>query len=227
MMNKVDPKPPIFAKMLRGSQGKGCFVLPDAVNGRMFLQSMESAGQPIILMRHLNKNIDPKKEQREDHRIWIFGAETDNPKFSAMRRISVSDDPRTNWSINKKAEPYEVGKDDIEGQMCVKIARAVGAGVLAVDTMWDEDQTRHFLIEINSCPGIGIRDIVDSDKDPVKLTVQYVLENYKRAKNANKKFWEGISINAMGVMTPVNPIDVKNFAKKYPHFFNVLKNAKL
>jgi len=52
LINTIDKQSPIFAKMVNGSEGKGCFVIPDAINGKMFLESMEAAGQPGILQRH-------------------------------------------------------------------------------------------------------------------------------------------------------------------------------
>ena len=187
LINAIDKQPPIFAKMVHGSMGKGCFVVPDAVNGKLFLESMQAAGQPIILQRHLTKKAE---KRREDHRIWCIGAETDEPVFSAMTRISTSADPRTNWSVHHQAEPYE--PTEIEKDICIKISKAIGGGVVACDTMKD-DEGKFFLIECNSNPGLGIRSIVSKEKDPVKLTVEYVVKNYNRT-NPNKKFWDNISI---------------------------------
>lgn len=202
LINAIDKQPPVFAKMVHGSQGKGCFVIPDAVNGKLFLESMQAAGQPIILQRHMTKKAE---KRREDHRIWCIGPETDNPVFSAMTRISTSADPRTNWSVHHQAEPYE--PTDIEKDMCIKISKAIGGGVVACDTMKDDDG-KFFLIETNTNPGIGIRDIVGKDKDPVKLTVEYVVKNYNRT-NPNKRFWDNIAINAQ---TPGEGLTFQSFA---------------
>jgi len=189
LINAIDKQPPVFAKMVHGSQGKGCFVIPDAVNGKLFLESMQAAGQPIILQRHMTKKAE---KRREDHRIWCIGAETDNPVFSAMTRISTSADPRTNWSVHHQAEPYE--PTDIEKEMCIKISKAIGGGIVAVDTMKDDDG-KYFTLETNTNPGIGIRDIVSKEKDPVKLSVEYVVKNHNR-RNPMKLFWDNIAINA-------------------------------
>jgi RimK family alpha-L-glutamate ligase len=189
LINAIDKQPPVFAKIVHGSQGKGVFVIPDAVNGKMFLESMQAAGQPVILQRHITKK---QEKRREDHRIWCIGAETDSPKFSAMRRISTSTDPRTNWSINHQAEPYTPTEE--EKNICIKISQAIGGGVIGVDTMQD-DEGKYFLIETNTNPGLGIRDVVPKSDDPVTLTVKYVVENYNRS-NPNRKFWDNIAINA-------------------------------
>jgi len=189
LINSIDPKPPIFAKMVHGSEGKGCFVIEGAIVGKMFLESMEAAGQPVILQRHLTKKAE---KRREDHRIWCIGAETDSPVFSAMARISTSSDPRTNWSINHLAEAYEPTEE--EKQMCLRISKAIGGGVVACDTMQDLDNKQYYLIETNTIPGLGIRDIVGKDKDPVMLTVKYTIENCKRPK-PNKAFWDNIGAN--------------------------------
>jgi len=189
LINAIDKKPPVFAKMVHGSQGKGCFVVPDAVNGKLFLESMQAAGQPIILQRHLTKKAE---KRREDHRIWCIGAETDNVQFSAMTRICTSADPRTNWSVNHKAEPYTPTQE--EKDICINISQAIGGGIIAVDTMKDDDG-KYFLIETNTNPGLGIRDIVSKSQDPVKLSVKYVLDNYNRS-NPMQKFWDNISVNA-------------------------------
>gem|GEM_PF-480619 len=189
LINAIDKEPPIFAKIVHGSQGRGVFVIPDAVNGKMFLESMQAAGQPVILQRHMTKK---QAKRREDHRIWCIGAETSNPRFSAMKRISTSADPRTNWSINHVAEPYT--PTEPEKEICIKISKAIGGGVIAVDTMKDDDG-KYFLIETNTNPGLGICDIVSKADDPVKLTVNYVVENYNRS-NPMQKFWDNISIHA-------------------------------
>jgi glutathione synthase/RimK-type ligase-like ATP-grasp enzyme len=215
LINAIDPIPPIFAKMVHGSEGKGCFVIPDAINGKMFLESMEAAGQPVILQRHLTKKAE---KRREDHRIWCIGAETDNPIFSAMTRISTSNDPRTNWSIHHQAEAYEPTEE--EKQMCIKISKAIGGGVIACDTMLDLDNKQYYLIESNSNPGLGIRDIVKPDKDPVKLTVEYVVKNCKRPK-PNKAFWDNIGAASTNGLDNLNlSIDMKQ-----PNFQRFIKEA--
>jgi glutathione synthase/RimK-type ligase-like ATP-grasp enzyme len=191
LINAIDNQPPVFCKMVHGSEGRGCFVIPDAINGKMFLQSMEAAGQPVILQRHLTKK---EEKRRVDHRIWTIGAETDNPVFVAMKRISTSRDPRTNWSIHHQAEPYTPTEE--EKDICLKISRAIGGGVVACDTMQDTESQQYYLIETNTNPGLGIRDIVPKDQDPVKLTVKYVVENCKRSSK-NKPFWDNIAINAV------------------------------
>lgn len=190
LIEAIDNKPPVFAKMVHGSEGKGCFVIPDAINGKMFLQSMEAAGQPVILQRHLTKK---EEKRREDHRIWTIGAETDNPVFVAMKRISTSRDPRTNWSIHHQAEPYTPTEE--EKDICLKISRAIGGGVVACDTMLDTENQQFYLLETNTSPGLGICDIVPKEQNPVMLTVKYVAENCKRSSK-NKPFWDNIAINA-------------------------------
>lgn len=195
LINAIDKQPPIFAKIVRGSQGKGVFVIPDAVNGKMFLESMQAAGQPVILQRHITKK---QEKRREDHRIWCIGAETDEPKFSAMKRISTSTDPRTNWSINHQAEPYTPTEE--EKNMCIKISKAIGGGVVACDTMQDDDG-KYFLIETNTNPGLGIREVVPEANDPVKLTVQYVIENYNRA-HRNNIFFKNIGESMLSESKP-------------------------
>jgi len=213
LINAIDPKPPIFAKMVHGSEGKGCFAVPNAINGKMFLESMEAAGQPVILQRHLTKKAE---KRREDHCIWCIGAETATPVFSAMARISTSQDPRTNWSIHLQAEAYEPTEE--EKQMCIRISKAIGGGVVACDTMQDLDNKLFYLIESNSNPGLGIRDIVGKDKVPVMLTVKYTIENCKRTK-PNKAFWDNIGAASNNSLDYLNlSIDLKQ-----PNFQRFIK----
>ena len=77
-----------------------------------------------------------------------------------------------------------------------------------------------YLIETNSNPGLGIRDIVKPDKDPVKLTVEYVVKNCKRPK-PNKAFWDNIGAAA------VNGLDYLNLSidMKQPNFQRFIKEA--
>ena len=213
LINAIDPVPPIFSKLVHGSEGKGCFVVPDAITGNMFLESMEAAGQPVILQRHLTKKAE---KRREDHRIWCIGAETDTPVFTAMARISTSQDPRTNWSIHHQAEAYEPTQE--EKDMCIKISKAIGGGVVACDTMQDLENKQYYLIETNTNPGLGIRDIVKPDKDPVKLTVEYVVKNCKRTK-PNKAFWDNIGASSTNSLDYINlSIDLKQ-----PNFQRFIK----
>lgn len=216
LINSIDKQPPVFAKMVHGSQGKGCFVIPDAVNGKLFLESMQAAGQPIILQRHMTKKAE---KRREDHRIWCIGAETTEPVFTAMTRISTSADPRTNWSVHHQAEPYE--PTDIEKDMCIRISKAIGGGIVACDTMKDDDG-KFFLLETNTNAGLGIRDFVPKAKDPVKLSVEYVVKNYKRT-NPNKAYWDNIAINAGEQELNLQMVDsfITQFAKNYPSKYHL------
>ena len=157
----------------------------------MFLESLESKDEQILLQRHLSKN---KESRREHIRVWVVGAETAEPKFSAVKYISESKgDPRSNWSINKKAERYTLNPS--EKDICISAAQSIGAGVAALDLMYDDDN-KLFIVENNTNPGLGIRSYVSESDDPVRLVVKYVIAEYNRSANPNQKFWDNIAVNA-------------------------------
>jgi len=82
--------------------------------------------------------------------------------------------------------------------------------------MQDLDNGKFYLIETNTNPGLGIRDIVPKGKDPEKLTVEQVVKNCKRRK-PNKSFWDNIGAAKNDMADFINcPINIQG------KFFNNL-----
>lgn len=55
-----------------------------------------------------------------------------------------------------------------------KISQKLGLGICGVDMMWDQQENRHYLIEINATPGIDIHN------DPISGTKSDCVEQYVR-----------------------------------------------
>jgi ribosomal protein S6--L-glutamate ligase len=164
---------PCVAKLQRGSQGSGIFILNDILSASTSLRAMEQTNVDIVLTRFINSG-----NPANDIRIITIGAETKNPKVFAYKRFAVDSDFRSNYSLSKRGEKIKIR--DEERQMALDASKLLGGGVHGVDVMRDaEDNDKPYVIEVNGCPGLtGIEEV--TGENVAKAIVDYVLENYQR-----------------------------------------------
>ena len=180
----VDKKPPIICKKISGSEGRGVFVLADALSGKMALESFSDTY--LVLQRFLNKN---STEKKSDIRAFTIGGETSDPEIYSYERISRSDDPRSNFSIHHSGRPIDLTEE--ERNMVLRAARATGGGILGIDVIRDKDTGRPFVIEVNSNPSLaGISEVLNINI--AERVVNYVLRECDRPKK-NAPFYNGIT----------------------------------
>lgn len=176
---------PCVAKLQRGSQGSGVFILNDELAASTALRAMEQAQVDVVL----NRFIDTGKPAN-DLRIITIGAETKNPRVISYKRFSVDSDFRSNYSISGKGEKAKI--TDEEREMALKASRLLGGGVHGVDIMRDsKDGDKPYMIEVNGCPGLsGVEAI--TGENVAEAIIQYVLDNYKRGGNKKQSSNTGV-----------------------------------
>ena len=167
----VDGKP-IVCKTQTGSQGSGVFILNDDLSISTTLQSFANAGIDIIIQKYIDTGT-PKS----DLRIYVIGAETENPKLFAYKRFSISEDFRSNYSLSKSGEQVELTEE--EKEMSINACKACGLRIGAVDIMRDaQDDDKPYLNEVNGNGGLkGIEAV--TEKNIAGAIIEYCEENYK------------------------------------------------
>jgi ribosomal protein S6--L-glutamate ligase len=164
---------PCVAKLQRGSQGAGVFILNDTLAASTALRAMEQTNVDIVLTRFIDT-----ANPANDIRIITIGAETKNPKVFAYKRFAVDSDFRSNYSISKKGEKVKI--TDEERQMALDASKLLGGGVHGVDIMRDAtENNRPYVIEVNGCPGLAGIEAVTGE-NVAKAIIDYTLENYHR-----------------------------------------------
>jgi len=193
------------AKLQRGSQGAGVFILNDELAASTSLRAMEQTQLDIIL----NRFVDTGKPAN-DLRIITIGAETNRPQIFAYKRYAVDSDFRSNYSISKSGEKAEITQE--EKDMALKASTLLGGGVLGVDIMRDsKDNNKPYIIEVNGCPGLeGIEAV--TGENVAAAIVKYVIENYKR--NGNKKQSSNENASAQNNTPRVQSLEAWESSKK-------------
>jgi len=167
---------PCVAKLQRGSQGAGVFILNDVLAASTALRALEQTKTDVVLCRFVDSG-----KPANDLRIIVIGAETEKPVIFAYRRFAVDTDFRSNYSISGKGEKVEI--TDEEKEMAINASKLMGGGVHGVDIMRDsKDNDKPYLIEVNGCPGLaGVESV--TGENVAGAIVAYVVDNYKRAGN--------------------------------------------
>ena len=164
---------PCVAKLQRGSQGAGVFLLNDVLAASTALRAMEQTKTDIILTRFINTGTPAN-----DIRIITIGAETKNPKIFAYKRFSIDSDFRSNYSLSKNGEKVKI--TDEEKQMALDASKLLGGGVLGCDLMRDaKDNNKPYIIEVNGTPGLSGIEAVTGENVAAAI-IQYVMDNYQR-----------------------------------------------
>jgi ribosomal protein S6--L-glutamate ligase len=194
LLNLVGWPERVVAKLQRGSQGAGVFILNDVLAASTALRAMEQASVDVVLSRFIDTGTPAN-----DIRIIVIGAETENPKLFSFRRFSVDSDFRSNYSISGKGEPVKI--TDEERDMAIRSAKLLGLGIAGVDIMRDaKDKDKPFCIEVNGSPGLaGIEAC--TGQNVAKEIVRYVLDNYKLSGFKKQTTTAGVTNQAQ----PVTP----------------------
>jgi ribosomal protein S6--L-glutamate ligase len=174
---------PCVAKLQRGSQGAGVFILNDELAASTSLRALEQTNTDVVLTRFINTG-----NPASDLRIITIGAETKNFKLFFYKRFAIDSDFRSNYTISKKGEKVKI--TDEEKEMALSASRLLGGGVHGVDIMRDKtDGDKPYICEVNGCPGLSGIEAVTGE-NVAGAIIDYVLENYKRGgyrKNTNNQ----------------------------------------
>ena len=132
---------PVVAKLLKGSQGKGVFILETNLGGSTGLQAFYNNNMTVMLQQFIETA--KEEEQKSDLRIWVVNGQV----VAAFRRLSLHEDFRSNYSISKAGEEVELTEE--EKELAVKAADAVGLACAGVDIMRDyRNENKPYVIEV-------------------------------------------------------------------------------
>lgn len=138
----------IVAKLIRGSQGKGVFILDSLLSAQTAIDAFSKLGQALILSEFIKTAKDD--ENAWDLRVWVVNGKV----VGAMKRYSLDDDFRSNVTISKKAEVASLTEN--QETAAIMAAKALDMNVAAVDLMVERETKKTFVIECNGCGGFGI-----------------------------------------------------------------------
>lgn len=179
---------PVVAKLQRGSQGAGVFILNDTLAASTALRAMEQAQVDAVLCRFIHTGTPAN-----DLRIITIGAETENPKIFAYKRFSIDGDFRSNFSLSGKGEKVKI--TDEEREMALKASKLLGGGFHGIDIMRDaKDQNKPYIIEANGCPGLAGIEAVTGENVAAAI-VKYVLDNFEKKGQRKTTNSQGATAN--------------------------------
>jgi len=174
---------PCVAKLIKGSQGKGVFILETELGGSTALSTI-TQDLTVLLQQYIETA--KKDEQKSDLRIWVVNGKV----VSAYRRFSLHKDFRSNYSLSAQGEKATL--TDEEKEMAVKAAQALGLGCAGVDIMRDAtNNNKPYLIEVNGNASLKGIETVTGDNlalEVVKYAEELAQQPKKKAKGSLTDF---------------------------------------
>lgn len=165
---KVGGKYPVVVKTIRGSKGKGVFILDSEKSLRSTIDAIAKIDdkQELIIQEYI-----PIKS---DMRVIVLGGRF----IAAMERTVVKKDFRSNFSLGGSIKGIKIS-DEIK-DIAIKAAKVADCYYAGVDIAVAQDTEKPYVIEINSSPGSeGIEKA--SARNITKIFVDYII---------NKKNWK-------------------------------------
>jgi ribosomal protein S6--L-glutamate ligase len=164
---------PAVGKTLTGSKGDGVFWLEGELAASTTLAAFSKQNVSVVLNQFINTG-----EPKGDLRVFVVGAETNDPKVFAYKKFTLDGDFRANYSKSKSGEKVELTEE--ERQMAIDSAKIFRLGVTGVDIMRDAtDNQKPYVIEVNGAPGLGGVEEVTGE-NVAKAIAEYVMSHYKK-----------------------------------------------
>lgn len=132
---------PIVAKLIRGSQGVGTFILNDELAASTALETITSLKKHVLLQNFITTA--KENEQACDIRIIVVNGEV----VGGYKRYAVKGGFRSNFSISKLGKKVKL--TDAQKEMALNAASAVGLKVAGVDIAYDIENELNYIYEIN------------------------------------------------------------------------------
>ena len=154
---------PVVVKTIRGSKGKGVFILESEQSLKSTIDAMMKIdeNQELIMQEYLKIN--------GDLRVIVL----DGKIIGVMERGKVDGDFRTNFSLGASIKGKTIS-DEIK-KLALRAAKAVGGYFTGVDICITKGTRKPFIIEINSSPGSeGIEKA--SSKNVTQIFVNHIVD---------------------------------------------------
>jgi len=163
-IDKVGGKFPIIMKTVSGSKGIGVFKA-DSIEGlKSTLQAIWkiTPDTEIIMQEYIGSD--------GDIRVHVLG----NKVIGAMKRLRISGDFRSNYSLGSEIEKIKL--TDEQKELAILASKAVGGIWTGVDII--QSGNKSYVIEVNSSPGTdGIEKV--TGKDIVGKVLDFVTDRNK------------------------------------------------
>lgn len=137
----VGGKFPVVAKTIRGSKGKGVFIIDSEKSLKSVMEAIHSIDedQEIILQEFI--------PMENDLRIIVL----DGKVTAVMSRGKVKKDFRSNFSLGGNVDEVEISPE-IE-KLALDAAKLIGCYYCGVDICESKKTKKPFILEVNSSPG--------------------------------------------------------------------------
>lgn len=137
---------PAIGKLLRGSQGKGVFMLETPVAANTALESFAKLNASIKLQQFI-------KADGKDIRAIVIG-----DKVAVAMERKGAKDFRANVSLGGSGKMVTLSKED--QAICVNASKVLGLEFSGVDLIKD-DKGKSYVVEVNGNPGTKIINITE------------------------------------------------------------------
>lgn len=158
---------PLIIKLVEGTEGVGVFLADDKKHAVNLLKTFKQLEVPLIVQEFIEESAGT------DLRVFVAGDKI----VASMKRIAQDGDFRANVALG--GEPCEANLTDLEKEIALKAARAIGINVAGVDLI--RSNKGPLVIEINVSPGFtGLEDM--SGKDVAGAIIEYAVEACEKKK---------------------------------------------
>ena len=207
-LEKIGGNFPIVVKLLSGSKGIGVFIV----------DSQKSLTSTLQVMWKLDPNAELLMQEfidaEGDIRVHVLGDQC----IAAMKRYTIKDDFRSNFSLGSEIEAIEL--DDKIKKLCIHASKIIGGMWVGADLILSKKDKKPYFLEINSSPGtFGIEKALK--KDIISIIMNYLInpDNWVKVPQICG-FQEMININ--GIDSPISAkFDTGNGATCALHADNI------
>ncbi|HEV7348408.1 RimK family alpha-L-glutamate ligase [Telluribacter sp.] len=174
---------PTIAKLLRGSQGVGVFILETPQAANTTLESFYKLEASIKLQQFIDAG-------SKDIRVIVVGDQV----VASMERTGKKD---FRANISQGGSGAKIKLNDEDKELCVKAAKSIGLEFCGVDLLKDKNG-KSYVVEINSNMGTHSISVcgnwfVDLVKHIEQKSKKYKKENIKEEKQQIKNTFESTS----------------------------------
>lgn len=155
---------PFIMKSLHGSQGRGVFLVEDKKSALSLHSLLIQERGKYIIQEFVNTA--KAEELPHDFRLFVVNGEV----VASMKRTATTG-IKTNHSIHKNSEKIE--PSDEMKRLAIRSMSTLGLKIGGVDMAYNINTNRWVVYEVNSCPGVGIEKVTDTNVS--KSIAQYVL----------------------------------------------------
>ncbi|MDG1064547.1 MAG: RimK family alpha-L-glutamate ligase [Flavobacteriaceae bacterium] len=131
---------PVVIKLLQGTHGEGVILAESKSSARSIIETLNASKVRFLVQEYI------KESQGVDIRVIVV----DGCIVASMKRISKSDDFRSNLHRGGQPERYDLSPE--EARIAISAAKALQLKVCGVDIL--PSDRGPLLLEINSTPGL-------------------------------------------------------------------------